>query len=279
MTGGYQGAFRINRELARVCREEGLALGVGSQRQALEQNDFHRTFSIVREEAPEIPIIGNLGASEVASLTSVEPVRSLARLIGADAFAIHLNPLQEFLQPEGKTNFRGVLNGIRMLAQESGLPIIVKEVGAGISAEVAERLLAAGVSVIDVAGAGGTSWAGVEALRTRDRSFAERFWDWGIPTAEALREVNALRARGSEFTLIASGGITSGLDAAKCLALGADLVGSARPMLKALKSGGVRGLRALVQDWKKELRGIMFLTGSATIAALRSGTLRQSSHQ
>jgi isopentenyl-diphosphate delta-isomerase len=274
MTGGYADAFAINRRLAESCDELGIALGVGSQRQALEDDRFHRTFSVVREAAPSIPVIGNIGAAEVAGMTSADPVRRLADLIRADAFAVHLNPLQELLQPEGSTDFRGVLRGIAMLVRELPVPVIVKEIGAGISADVARRLLDAGVRVIDVAGSGGTSWAGVETLRRKDRSFAGAFWDWGIPTADALRAVAPLKNSSRPFTLIGSGGISSGFDVAKCIALGADLAASARPVLAALHRHGKRGVVRLVRAWEQELRAVMFLTGSRTVGDLQRTPLR-----
>ncbi len=269
MTGGYKDALRINRSIAEVCEEVGIAMGVGSQRQALESTIYHRTFSVVREAAPSIPIVGNIGASEVAAMKSADAAKRLVELIKADAFTIHLNPLQEFLQPEGNTNFKGVLNGIELLARELPVPVIVKEIGAGISAKVATRLLDAGVQYIDVAGAGGTSWAGVEIIRRKERTFADQFWDWGIPTATALCEVAALRNGGRSLKLIASGGISTGMEVAKCLALGADLVGSARPFLQALHNGGKKKLKKLLKQWEIELRGVMFLTGSATIEELK----------
>jgi isopentenyl-diphosphate delta-isomerase len=269
MTGGYADALTINRHLAEVCQGAQIAMGVGSQRQALENSRYHHTFSVVREAAPGIPIVGNIGAAEVARLKNADAVRRLVDLVGADAFAVHLNPLQEFLQPEGDPRFKGVLAGIAMLVKELSVPVIVKEIGAGISGAVANRLYAVGVRYIDVAGAGGTSWAGVEALRSRSRAFAEQFWDWGIPTSEALQQVATLRTSGCPFTIIASGGIVGGLDVAKCIALGADLVASARPMLQALHAGGPRGLATLIEDWGKTLRGAMFCTGSPTLDALR----------
>ncbi len=272
MTGGYAGALMINRQLGEVCEEMRIALGVGSQRQALQSKEFRRTFSIVREAAPTIPVIGNIGAAEVALMKTSEPVLDLVDLIRADAFAVHLNPLQELLQPEGTPQFHGVLDGIRMLVHELPVPVIVKEIGAGLSRQVARQLLDAGVPILDVAGAGGTSWAGVEVLRSRERDYASQFWDWGIPTAAALREIASLKEQTS-FTLIGSGGITSGHDAAKCFALGADLVASARPMLSALNRGGTRTLRSLLSTWAKELRAIMFLTGSRTLADLQHAPL------
>jgi len=273
MTGGYGRALAINRGLATVCEAHRIALGVGSQRQALENAEYHRTFSVVREAAPTIPVIGNIGAAEVARMKDASAAVRLADLVRADAFAIHLNPLQEFLQSEGTPAFRGVLAGISMLARSLPIPLIVKEIGAGLSAGVIRRLLDAGVTIIDVAGAGGTSWAGVEALRKKDPGSAALFWDWGIPTAVALREAAALRREGRQMTLIASGGITSGLDIAKCLALGADMAAAARPMLQALAGGGTKGLAALIGRWANELRGAMFLTGSVRPADLRSAAL------
>lgn len=273
MTGGYAGALAINRGLAEVCAAERIALGVGSQRQALEDTRFHRTFSVVREAAPEIPVVGNIGAAETARLTTADGVRALAALVRADAVAVHCNPLQELLQPEGNPAFRGVLEGIRLLVRELPVPVIVKEIGAGLSADVIRRLLDAGVRHFDVAGAGGTSWAGVEILRARKRAADALFWDWGIPTAHAIREAAAYHTAATPITVIASGGLTSGLDAAKCCALGADLTGAARPFLQAFHTGGTRALRRLIGEWSRTLRAAMFLTGSRTLPDLRRARL------
>lgn len=283
MTGGYKDAERINRGLATVCAQKNIAMGVGSQRQALEDTTHHRSYSVVREVAPDIPVFGNIGASEVARLKDASPLKRLADLIQADAFAVHLNPLQEFLQPEGDPRFRGVLDGIAMLVREMGIPLIVKEIGAGISASVARRLIDVGVRIIDVAGSGGTSWAGVEILRRnserttkgaeRGRDHAPAFWDWGIPTADALNQVAELKAKTRGLFVIASGGLTNGLDVAKALALGAGLAGVARPMLKALEKGGTAGLSRELEAWEMELKGAMFLTGSKTLDDLRRQTL------
>ncbi len=276
MTGGYADALTINRRLAEACETFRIAMGVGSQRQALEDTRFHRTFSIVREAAPSVPIIGNIGAAEVASLTTSTSIRNLASLVKADGFAVHLNPLQEFLQPEGNPRFQGVLEGIRLLVRELPIPVIVKEVGAGLSTDVIGRLLEAGVRYIDVAGAGGTSWAGVEILRRRgEKESALPFWNWGIPTAAAVQEAAALKEGAHPFTLIASGGLSTGLEAAKCIALGADLAASARPMLTALAAGGPRGLDAFLNGWAFQLRGAMLLTGSRTLRDLQRTPLRQ----
>jgi isopentenyl-diphosphate delta-isomerase len=275
MTGGYKGAEAINRDLATVCAEKGLAMGVGSQRQALENDRFHSTYRVVREAAPEIPVIANIGAAQVALLRSADEVKPLLEMVRADALAVHLNPLQELLQPEGQPDFRGVLQGIGMLTKALAVPVIVKEIGTGISQQVARRLFDAGVRYIDVAGAGGTSWAGVEALRSHERPFAERFWDWGIPTADALRAVSALRKEGHVLTIIGSGGVESGRDVALCIALGADVAASARPLLQSLSRGGIASLRSTIAAWEKELRSIMFLTGSRTLRDLQAAPLRE----
>lgn len=277
MTGGYADAKRINRNLAEVCEEQGIAMGVGSQRQALEDTTYHSSFSVVRDVAPTIPIVGNIGAAEIAKLVDVSPVQRLADLIRADAFAVHLNPLQEFLQPEGNVNFRGVLGGIEKLVHGLSIPIIVKEIGAGISKNVAQRLINAGVSIIDVAGAGGTSWAGVEILRRKGGANAQnpwqQFWDWGIPTTEALKQVASLKSSSPALTLIASGGMKNGLEAAKAMALGADLTASARPMLQVLTTAGNKGLSTHLQQWIKEFKGTMFLVGASTIEELKRATI------
>ncbi len=272
MTGGYPEAEKINRQLAEVCEEYHLAMGVGSQRQAMENRAYHRSFSIARKSAPSIPLIGNIGAAEVASLKDISSIQKLADLIGADAFAVHLNPLQEFLQPEGNTNFRGVLNGIERLVNGLTIPVIVKEIGAGISFDVAQRLTEVGVRTIDIAGAGGTSWAGVEILRSNYNKYVDwdPFWDWGIRTTDALQEVVPLKKNiHPKLTIISSGGISNGIECAKSIAFGADITASARPMLKALMSYGKKGLRKKIEQLMLECKGAMFLIGVSSIEKLQ----------
>ena len=289
MTGGYAKAERINRQLAEICAQKKIALGVGSQRQASENEQYHRSFSVVRETAPEIPIFGNIGAAEVARLRDASSIVRLIDLIQADGFAVHLNPVQEFLQPEGDTNFRGVLNGIELLAKSLPVPVIVKEIGAGISADVAQRLIDVGVKIIDIAGAGGTSWAGVEILRRNRKgnkmfgsgaknkegtsSNAEIFWDWGIPTIDALKSVCRLKNVSPSLKIIASGGITNGIDCAKSISMGADFVASAMSILQALAHGGTEAVSGLIDQWEWELKGVMFLTGSRSIPELQKQVL------
>lgn len=282
MTGGYAEATHINRQLAELCAQKKLAMGVGSQRQALEDVRYHRSFSVVREVTKDIPIFGNIGAAEIAKLHDVSPILRLIELIQADGFAVHLNPLQEFLQLEGDTHFHGVLTGIEMLVKALPVPLIVKEIGAGISADVARRLIDVGVQIIDIAGAGGTSWAGVEILRRatkhdktkkRKELSSNVFWEWGIPTVEALLAIRPLKTDATEMKLIASGGISNGLDVAKALALGADYVSVAGPVLKTLSKGGTESALHLIEQWELELKGTMFLTGSRSIPDLQNQRL------
>lgn len=275
MTGGYEDAERLNRGLAEACAARTIAMGVGSQRQAIEDDRYHSSFTVVRTVAPAIPVVGNIGAAEIAAMDDIGPVQRLAEMIEADAFAVHLNPLQELLQPEGNPRFAGVLDGIEMLVRKLDIPIIVKEIGAGISENVARRLIEAGVRYIDVAGAGGTSWAGVEILRSGEHPASKKFWDWGIPTSDALRQVVPLKQKCRDLTVIASGGITDGLEAAKAMGLGADLVASARPLLKKFVEGGTDALVAFIDEWLLDLRSAMFLTGSATIADLQKASIRR----
>ena len=272
MTGGYTGAYEINRALGRAAEKFGLAIGLGSGRQALESAEQHRTFSVVREVAPKAFIFANIGGVEAARLHATGKSGELGRLIDllqANALAIHLNPVQELLQPEGSRDFRGVLAGIESCVKTLTVPIIVKEVGSGISQSVARRLLEVGVRAIDVAGAGGTSWAGVEILRNGigSRHNLEPFWDWGIPTAEALQQVSELRPEFG-FDLISSGGIRTGVDVAKSVALGATAAGVARPLIQAFVEHDEEALFALVETFLFQLRAAMFLTGSSDIPAL-----------
>jgi isopentenyl-diphosphate delta-isomerase len=274
MTGGYPEAERINRELGEVCQQLRIPMGVGSQRQAIETDEHYESFRWARRAAPSIPIFGNLGGAEIARNPDPDGIRRLAELIDADAFAIHLNPLQELMQPEGDPSFRGVLAGIERLVRELEIPIIVKEVGAGLSTGVIARLLDVGVRHIDVAGAGGTSWSGVELLRRADGLEDDPFWDWGIPTADAVKEARQL-CDAADATLIASGGIAGPRDIAISIALGAHMSGSARLLLKRLIEEGQQGLADLLELWRRHIRAMMFLTGSRTIADLRHAPLRE----
>lgn len=268
MTGGYAQAEMINSDLAEVCEILHIPMGVGSQRQAIENKEFHTTFSVVREIAPTIPITANIGGTEVAVIKNSDKIRRIIDLIRADALTVHLNPLQEVLQPEGNTNFRGVLTGIERLIKELDVPIIVKEVGAGINNVVAQKLLDVGVSVIDVAGAGGTSWAGVEILRNDNPDPLQEFWEWGIPTVDCLEMVAPLKEK-YNFTLVSSGGVSNAFHIAKSIALGADIAASARPILTVLLNNGKEELLKFLSTIQDHLKRIMFVTGCATINELQ----------
>lgn len=278
MTGGCGEAERINAQLAEAAETCGIAIGVGSQRQALESNIYLESFAIVRRNAPTAPIIGNIGGNSLVG-GDFPDIETLARLIDADAIAVHLNPLQELLQPEGNPRYRGVLDGIERLVRESPVPVIVKEVGAGLSCDAGRRLLEAGVSALDCAGAGGTSWAGVEilrrgeTLRKQEHTSLDYFWNWGIPTAESIQGLAPLKNEYS-FTLIGSGGITNGVEAATALALGADITAAARPFLQAVSAGGSELLINLIHQWQSDIRRIMFLTGSKRPEVLSSALIR-----
>jgi isopentenyl-diphosphate delta-isomerase len=263
MTGGTEAAGQINHALAAAAQQRGVGMGLGSLRAALEHPALAVTFQ-VRRSAPDILLLANLGAVQLNYGYGIDECRRAVELVGADALVLHLNALQEALQPEGNTNFSGLLGKIERVCRELPVPVIAKEVGWGISAEAAARLAGVGVAAIDVAGAGGTSWSQVEMYRTDDPDaarLAAAFIGWGIPTADAVRQV---RARLADIPIIASGGLRSGTDIAKTLALGANLGAMAGPFLKAAAESPDAVLRAIKQV-VDELRLVMFATSSADL--------------
>jgi isopentenyl-diphosphate delta-isomerase len=268
MTGGTPRAEEINRNLATAAQELGMAMGVGSQRAALERPELAPTYQ-VRRYAPDIPLFANVGAVQLNYSYGVEECRRAVDMIEADALILHLNALQEAVQPEGDTNFRGLARKIEAVCHEVGVPVIAKEVGWGISYDTAQLLWNAGVSAIDVAGAGGTSWSQVEAHRIpteRGRLVAEAFAGWGIPTAESLKLVLSWPTpEGAK--VFASGGVRNGIDVAKAIALGADLAGMARPFLKAaaISAETVVELGTVIRD---QLHIAMFAVGAVDLKAL-----------
>jgi len=270
MTGGTPRATKINAAIAQAVEELGLGMGVGSQRAAIEDPTVEKTFSIAREEAPNAFIVANLGAPQLAKGYGVKEARKAVEMLEADALAIHLNPLQEAIQPEGETGFKGILNSIEKIAKGLDVPVIVKETGCGIAAAEAEQLVAVGVAAIDIAGAGGTSWAAVEYYRAKgqvDKSrqrLGNAFRDWGIPTVASLIEVTQ-RVR---VPVIASGGVRSGIDVAKALALGASLTGMAYPVLDPAIHGSEQ-VKKKLQFIIEELRNTMFLVGADSIHKLK----------
>ena len=272
MTGGTDQAAYINRNLAEAAQAQRVAMGVGSQRAGIEHETVRQTFR-VRDVAPDILLFANLGAVQFNYGYTVDQCRRAVEMIDADALILHLNPLQEAVQPEGDVNWRGLLDKIADVCARLGKPVIVKEVGWGISDQAARRLIEAGVSAIDVAGAGGTSWSQVEMHRApteRLRRLAGAFADWGIPTAESLVAAAQVRAAlgREDVHLFASGGIRTGQDIVKCAALGADLVGLASPFLKA----AMESAEAVVEEMEiltAEARIAMFCSGAESIDALR----------
>ncbi len=273
MTGGTELAHLVNTRLATVAQRYGLAMGVGSQRIALEQPELAPTFA-VRSLAPDILLLANLGAVQLNYGCGLEDCLKLVELLEADALILHLNPLQELVQSGGDSNFKGLLAKIQQICAQLPVPVIAKEVGNGISAVMAKQLIEAGVAAIDVAGAGGTSWAKVESQRAKDnrqRHLGQVFADWGLPTAECI---TTIRSVNSTIPLIASGGLKNGLDLAKSIALGADLGGLARPFLVAAIESEA-AVDELVKFLIAELEIVLFCTGNPNLSALKnSGALK-----
>ncbi len=262
MTGGTAIARQINRDIAAACEELGLGMGLGSQRRMVEDPELLETY-FVRDVAPHIFLTGNLGATQARDY-SVAQIEKMLEDVGANALAIHLNSGQEAVQPEGMPDFKDCLKTIDRLSRKLKKPVYVKEVGHGISREVAQRLAKTKIKALDVAGAGGTSWIAVDSLRGK-KEIGQTFWDFGIPTAAALLETK----QAWHGPLIASGGIRSGLDIVKALALGADLGELAQPVIKAQAEGGEEGVQKLLAQMVEEIRIGMFLAGAKNVTELR----------
>ncbi|MHC1738615.1 MAG: type 2 isopentenyl-diphosphate Delta-isomerase [Ignavibacteriaceae bacterium] len=274
MTGGTEDADNINLKLASAAESLRIPLGLGSLRYALETNKFDDILTRIRDAAPSVPLLGNIGAAQILDEKVITRLEEFIKLADLDLFVVHLNPLQELMQKEGEPNFKGLMKALRNLVKELSVPVIIKEVGSGISRGAAEELLYNGAKGIDVAGAGGTSWAGVEILRSQSQSDenAVSFWDWGLPTSYCIRKISRLK-KDYKFSLIASGGISNEFEIAKALALGADLTASARPVLKALFNGGVPGVFTMIHNQFQGVKKIMFLTGSSSLKELNRSKL------
>lgn len=274
MTGGTNAARKINSTIAQAVEELGLGMGVGSQRAALTEPKYEPTYGIAREKAPTAFLVANIGAPQLVEGYGIKDAMKAVEMIEADALAIHLNPLQEAIQPEGETNYFGVLKKIEEISDELQVPIIAKETGAGISAEAAKKLEQAGVLGIDVSGAGGTSWAAVEYYRAKERKDAlhERlgkiFWDWGIPTVASLIEVR----QNTQLDIIASGGVRAGTDAAKAIVLGASLASMSVPILRAV-TGGIDEVKSNLTVLIEELKNAMFLVGAGSVKELENAPI------
>jgi isopentenyl-diphosphate delta-isomerase len=262
MTGGTQQAIEINQNIAAAVEKLGLGMGLGSQRAAIESPSLEKTYSVARKAAPNAFLIANVGGVQLVHGYGVKEVRKTVEMIDADAVAIHLNALQEAVQPEGQTRFKGVLAKIGEIAGELDKPVIIKETGAGICAEDAKALKTAGVKAIDVGGVGGTSFAAVEYYRG-NTALGEAFWDWGIPTVTSIIET----FQATKLPVVASGGIRSGMDIAKALALNSSLAGISQPVLDAAVKSSI-DVEQLLLSLIDELRNVMFLVGAENVAGL-----------
>jgi isopentenyl-diphosphate delta-isomerase len=269
MTGGTEQAAQINRDLASIAEERGYGFGLGSQRAMHVRPGTAPTYR-VRDAIPTGLLLGNLGVVQARAMKTDE-VRALVEQVGADALCVHLNPAMELVQPGGDRDFSQGLATIARLVRDVGLPVVVKETGCGIGPSVGRRLREVGVKHVDVSGAGGTSWVGVETKRAEAagdagaRALGEALWDWGIPTGASV----ALLASLGFETIVATGGIGTGLDVARAIALGATAAGIARPILRALAAHGRAGATAWLGGVETELRAAMLLTGSRDVATLR----------
>lgn len=273
MTGGPARAEAINRHLAEAAQALGIALAVGSQRGAAESGLAGGLDTSLRDRAPDTPLLANIGAAQLTQGFGVDQARRIVEMIDADALIVHLNPLQEACQPEGDRDWWGVGAALEVLVGSLGVPVVVKETGAGLSVATARRLVEMGVAAIDVAGAGGSNWGLIEGERATtaaDKAHALAFADWGIPTARAIAQA---RAACPEAVLIGSGGVRDGVDAAKAIRLGADLVGQATGVLAA----ATVSTAAVIDHFQvviRQLRTVCFCTGSANLTALRQADLQ-----
>ncbi len=274
MTGGTAEAAAINRTLAKAAQTAGIAMGVGSQRAAIENPELADSFR-VRQEAPDVLLFANLGAIQLNYGYGIKQCRQAVDMIQADALILHFNALQEAVQPEGQTHFAGLLEKIEAVCRALPVPVIAKEVGWGFSEQAARKLVEAGVSAIDVAGAGGTSWSQVEMHRAQSESqkrLAAAFIDWGIPTADSILQV---RRAAPGLPIFASGGLRTGTDIAKCIALGATLGGMAGPFLKSAAES-LEMAMLTISEVRREIQICMFAAGAGSLEQLKQTPLVKS---
>lgn len=264
MTGGHERAAEVNQTLASIAEEFGYGFGLGSQRAMQKRPDTAWTFE-VRKHAPNALLLGNVGVVQAREMDTAE-IAGMIEAVGADALCVHLNPAMELIQPGGDRDFRRGRETIARLVKELPVPVVGKETGNGISLQTAQALKAAGVTTVDTSGAGGTSWVGVETLRAEgdQRELGELLWDWGVPTAASVVNVTHCGMQA-----ISTGGMRTGLDAARAIALGATAAGFARNVFIALTEGGRDGAVSFLRRVEDQLRAVMLLTGAANVAALR----------
>jgi isopentenyl-diphosphate delta-isomerase len=268
MTGGHSFAHKLNYYLSQVAEKTQIGMGVGSQRAALEDIQARESFQIVKRNAPTIPKIGNIGAGQIVDGLSTTDLKEIVDMINADAVAFHFNPLQEAIQPEGDTNLQGLLDHLKNLINNTETPIIAKEVGSGFSIFDIKRLQNLGFAGVDIQGTGGTSWSGVESIRAelpKYKNSGRVYWDWGIPTVLSTM----LTKKHFDGIVIGSGGVRSGLDIAKLIALGADAGGMALPFLHAIQDNSTEETLVFIEEVAYQIRIACFLTGCQTIAELR----------
>ena len=270
MTGGAELAKKINRNIAEAVQEAGIGMSVGSQRAGLFSESLSTTYSVVRDAAPDAFIGSNIGGAQLSLGMGTKEVKKLIEMIRADALFVHLNPLQELIQPEGNTWYKGVSARIKELVEGLGTPVIAKEVGHGLSEEIASKLEDIGVSAVDIQGAGGTTWAGIESYRAEELGDETRhkvgnlLWDWGIPTAAALYRIR----RKVKIPVISSGGIRTGIDVAKSIAMGADMAAMAYPLLRPATISSTE-VKKRLDEVVFGLKAVMFITGSRNIKDLK----------
>jgi len=277
MTGGSQISKKINKMLAEVAEQKQIPIGVGSQRAGIENPKLIETYRIVRDVAPTTIVIGNIGAPQISSEYDISKIIKAIEMIDADALAIHLNALQEAIQPEGNAKYKGVIEKIGKIQSELDIPIIVKETGAGLTRNAVKILKENyGIKIFDVSGLGGTSFSAVEvhrAIRIKDEhkeKLGKLFWDWGVPTAAALVDLYTFS---DEITIIASGGIRTGIDICKSLSLGAHIAGMALPFLKVIHGSGVEGAMKFIDFIEDQIKICMFLIGASSVEKIRKASI------
>lgn len=273
MTGGTDETNNINRKLAVAAAQLSIPLGLGSMRYALHTDEHDHIFHEIRSLAPDVPLIGNIGIAQITKREGFEKLLRISQEIRMDAIAVHFNPLQELFQKNGEPEWARLDDAFAEFVRYIKIPVIAKEVGSGFSSEAAATLLKNGAAAIDTAGAGGTSWSGVEFLRSKkEDEETEFFWDWGIPTAYCIKTLGKLKKK-KNFMLIGSGGINDALTAAKALAMGADFAATARTALIALEKEGADGVIKMFLRWGDILKKTMYLTGSQTMNEFRNKKL------
>lgn len=276
MTGGIKDGERLNKNLARAAQRYRIPMGVGSQRIAIEHPEFRKLFSI-RKLAPDVPLMANVGLVQLNYGFGLRELQQIVAMIEADALVLHINPIQEVIQPEGDRNFDKLLPKLEKIINKLNVPVIAKEVGFGLSEDVIRRLYDLGIRIFDTAGWGGTNWAVIEGLRGKaDKNLGELFSDWGIPTVESIVAATKVKRdkHDGSMIILGSGGVRTGVDIAKCIALGADLVGLAKPFAEAAYISS-EAVCELIERLSSELKATMFGIGAKNLKALQKGKLVQ----